>query len=80
MPQIDKRGCLHILWSYEDVQSKGMDMSVCLSKKDALLILEDIGRTHDASIGVNWDVIEEAITYFINERERQSLDFIKTKG
>ena len=54
---------INIVWSIEDI--KGIDSS--LSDEQARQILQLILTKHDATIGVNWDVIQHWIDYFKNE-------------
>lgn len=58
---------ISITWHIDDVLST--DGS--LTREEAMNILLDIKNNHDASIGVNWDVIEQYIIYFIKEKERE---------
>jgi hypothetical protein len=50
---------IYITWSTEDVQK--LDKS--LSKKEAQEILKHAGHKHDASVGINWDVLRAHIAY-----------------
>lgn len=47
-------GTVAIHWSFEDVQSVRED----LSDDNAMDVLLSAVRGHDASIGINWDVLE----------------------
>ena len=42
-----------IIWSVEDV----MQECEWLSKDQALDVLHDLNQNHDATIGINWEVI-----------------------
>lgn len=53
-------------WSIGDVRSVAEDMDVELSILDAADILQDIYRNHDASIGVNWEVIRTHIEMYLD--------------
>jgi len=52
-----------ISWSTVDVLAKAEEMDVSLTEEQADEVLDMVERKHDASIGINWDVIE----YWINE-------------
>jgi len=56
-------------WHTEDVLALANEIDIKLDEKEADKIIERIGQTHDASIGVNWDVIRTHIYYFDDERE-----------
>ncbi len=45
---------ISIVWSIEDV----LDVRPLLSKEQASIVLQHIKKNHDATIGINWDVIE----------------------
>ena len=42
-----------IIWSIEDVQTVRED----LSDEQAMAVLHEVKRMHDANIGVNWDTL-----------------------
>ena len=56
---------LTIDWSTEYIISQAFDMGVGLDIDQASEILEEVIDDHDASVGINWDVIE----YHISESE-----------
>ena len=61
---------LTIEWSTEDIISQAFDMGVGLDIDQASEILEEVIDDHDASVGINWDVIEYHISdseYYIDE-------------
>ncbi|CEG59308.1 hypothetical protein [Legionella fallonii] len=45
---------ISIVWSIEDV----LDVRPLLSKEQASIVLQHLKKNHDATIGINWDVIE----------------------
>jgi len=47
-----------VSWSTEDVISRAEERDIKLSQKTARKILAEVDRRHDASIGINWDVID----------------------
>lgn len=57
------------LWSYEDIIGCGEGMGHEISEEQALEIMELMGRRHDATIGVNWEVIEVIIEEFLNQNQ-----------
>ena len=48
-------------WHIEDIMSQAEDMGIELTMEDVERVMYLIARTHDACIGINWEVIEEAI-------------------
>jgi len=54
---------ISIVWSYEDVQEE----DASLSDDDARYILSQIESYHDATIGINYEVIRDYIHNFRRE-------------
>ena len=52
------RQTIAIIWSVEDVAMKAHERGMAITNEEASEILSGIARRHDASIGVNWDVID----------------------
>ena len=50
---------ISIEWSTLDVQDRRPDLSF----QDAVKVLEAVKRGHDASVGVNWDVLQAQIDF-----------------
>jgi len=58
---IDKDGYIHIKWHIDDVKAAAERMGIAsghMTDEDAREILEIVKHRHDASVGINWDVIE----------------------
>ena len=49
------------IWTTEDVFTKAEQMKTSLTLKEAEEILEEVNRKQDATIGITWDTIEQAI-------------------
>ncbi len=48
-----------ISWHVDDVHSRVDELGYeKITDEEAMTILEGIAQTHDATIGVNWDVID----------------------
>ena len=62
---------ISIIWHYEDVLHQAEEDGHILSYKDACIILDRIDRNHDASIGVNWDVISIYIDEYLEEKNER---------
>ncbi len=56
-------------WYVEDVLEVAENMEVKLTKKQAEKVLWFVSHTHNAEIGINWDVIENAINEVKGERK-----------
>ena len=50
---------ISIEWSTLDVQDRRPDLSF----QDAVKVLDAVKRGHDASVGVNWDVLQAQIDF-----------------
>lgn len=46
-----------IIWGIDDVQA----INSKLTDEEAMNILRDVQNHHDASIGINWDVLQEYV-------------------
>lgn len=63
-----------LIWTREDVRTALKAFNDSNSKSEELsleeesMILENILSQHDASRGVNWDVLREEVAFFIQER------------
>ena len=59
---------INIVWSTIDVIDRAKEMEVAeLSIEEATIILNEIERRHDASIGINWDVISCHIENYLTK-------------
>lgn len=53
-----------VLWSILDVQHEAKDRDLELTDKEAKDLLDDMSSNHDATIGINWDVINTYLDFF----------------
>ena len=53
---------IQITWSVEDVMEHAKTIGVEISEAEAMEILLQLYHSHDATVGINWDVIGNAIT------------------
>lgn len=59
---------LYSSWNVEDVYACAKDrFNIEISEECAIAVLDNIGRSHDATIGINWDVIEVHIENYTQE-------------
>ena len=49
---------IKITWHVDDILMRAEEKEIDLSKDKALTILHDLKDDHDASIGINWEVID----------------------
>jgi hypothetical protein len=59
-----------IFWGIEDVQ----DVAPHLSDDQAQDVLHTVLRRHDATIGINWDVLETVAGMLYDEPEEETID------
>lgn len=57
-----------VVWAVEDVQMEAEEMGITISVEDAEEVLDAITFDHDATIGVNWDVIRFHLDRFVEEK------------
>ena len=48
---------IDIRWYAEDIKYCAQDNEIELTDKECIEILESLKKNHDATIGINWDVI-----------------------
>lgn len=69
--QVDEYGHeVAIRWNVEDVQSLAK-----LTLGEAEVVLEELEHEHDATVGINWDVMESIITHLFPEVEREKSEY-----
>ena len=68
---IDEDGYIHIKWHIDDVKATAEQMGIAsrMTDEDAREILEIVKHRHDASVGINWDVIEVHIDNYMFLKE-----------
>lgn len=54
---------LHIKWDVDDIKERYLMTDFAFSEEKAIAVLRLIDRTHDANIGVSWEVIDIAIDF-----------------
>ena len=58
---------ISIKWSTEDVLWQADNLDIELTEEQAEDILESLAECHDASIGINWDVISFYIEDYLRK-------------
>jgi len=53
-----------ITWTIEDIKDRGEYQDIFINDSMAKEILVNIKHQHDASIGINWDVIDSHINKY----------------
>jgi hypothetical protein len=59
------------IWQVGDVLGQAENVGINCSKEEAEEILREMSRTFDATIGMNWDVIDSLLDNLDNERRKQ---------
>lgn len=54
----DKEAEIAIIWSVQDVVAQANHRHKPITYDQAYHILKEIKRNHDATVGINWDVID----------------------
>ena len=55
-----------ITWHIDDVLSRAKETDMDITEEQAKDILQSIKHNHDASIGINWDVIDSHLESYIS--------------
>jgi hypothetical protein len=64
---VDKN-TIAICWGVEDVKRQAAVRQVKLTKKECQKVLERVLDTHDATLGVSWDTLDDIIINLFSER------------
>jgi len=67
-----------VIWCDDDVSGRAEERDMVISQKTAHEILEGILNRHDASIGVNWDVID--VWLEDEDAQKESEELIKIQN
>ena len=54
-----------ITWHSDDVLDRAKNINIDITEQQAIDILQSIKSNHDASLGINWDVIDSHIESYI---------------
>lgn len=55
--ELIKRGYIHVFWQRDDVETSIVELGFEPSEEAITAIVKKIEHYHDASSGINWDVI-----------------------
>lgn len=55
-------------WHIEDIVMVAEELDEDLSREEIEQIMHLMARAHDANIGINWEVIQNAIETFVREK------------
>ena len=62
-------------WFIEDVrcviEDEEIEGAENFTDEDCVKVLEIVARSHDATIGINWEVIECAIEFYLQQGEKK---------
>ena len=58
-------------WCGEDVYSQALDNDIELTPSQLLSIMDHLNHNHDATVGINWDVIDYAIKHILDAEKKQ---------
>jgi hypothetical protein len=57
-----------ICWGVEDVKRQAIVRGLKLTKKECQRVLEMVLQTHDATLGVSWDTLDDVIINLFGDR------------
>lgn len=71
-PDIKAGRAIATIWEISDLLEleTGPEQKAPINEREAAEILESLDRNHDGSIGITWDVIENAISDYILDNPR----------
>ena len=56
--KLDETRQIAIIWDIDDIFCRAKEKHIGITKQQALEILHKMKHNHDATIGINWDVID----------------------
>lgn len=65
---------ISITWHVDDIVSRAEDQFQQLTRAQAQRVLVNIGRDHDANIGINWEVIDTHIELYLAHLTKHNLE------
>jgi hypothetical protein len=63
---------IEIIWSTDDVMMQADIMNIDLTEEQADAILENVLHYHDASVGINWDVLDFHIENYFESKNNST--------
>ncbi len=65
--KVDDKKEICIKWHIDDIIERAKERDILISEQQAIEILFIVERRHDASIGINWDVIDVHTDWYLDE-------------
>jgi len=59
---------ISILWNVEDVKTQATIRGLKLTKAECREVLEECLNSHDATLGLSWDILDHHICYLFGDR------------
>ena len=60
---------IDIIWTVEDIREVATNKGLSLTNDECVLILESLEDNYDASIGINWDLLNLAIDSYFHKNK-----------
>ena len=70
--ELKKRGYIHVFWQRDDVEVSIEELGFEPSEEAITSIVEAIEKYHDASSGVNWDIIGIHVQEYYKPRDENT--------
>lgn len=55
------------IWQVEDIHAAAEGINVDLTDEQVIQVIDAMHNCHDATIGINWDVIQDHITWVLKD-------------
>ena len=66
--RVDEEPTINISWSLSDVLKVASEIDVDVTRSQGVDILNNIKRSHDASMGTDWEYIQQQINYYFENK------------
>ena len=70
--ELKKRGYIHVFWQRDDVETSIKELGFEPSEEAITAIVKNIEHYHDASSGINWDVIGVHVQEYYKPRDENT--------
>ncbi len=68
--ELQDRGYIRVLWHRRDIEQTAENLGISLNEDDISFLIDDLESNHDASYGLNWDIITDRIFDINNNKEK----------
>ena len=61
---------INITWTTDDIWDVAEEHDITLNEEQCVAIIRRLGDCHDATVGINWDVILDTIRSYLTQTQQ----------